>query len=141
MATVNHPVVKPYVLKTANVKFKLSGATDTDDFTPHISEIRLTPSTPSGSWTGVSGNVISDQGVATWTAQFGAIQDLDTAGLLRWLLANQGKKADVTAILATGAGTITCTVTLAAGEIGGAVGADPLTFTTPMAVDGTPAWV
>lgn len=141
MATVDHSVVKPYTLKTASVKFKIAGATDTDDFSKHIDEIRLKPTTQSGSWIGVTGNVVSDQSIATWKATFGLVQDLDTTGLLRWLLANDGKKADATVVLATGGGTISFTFTIAAAEIGGKVGSTPLSSTAEMAVDGTPAWV
>lgn len=141
MAIVAHPILKPYVLKTASVKFAVVAGVDTDDFSAQLSAIKLTPTTPTGTWVGITGNVQQDQGKATWTAQFGAIQDLDTTGFLRWLLANEGKKAVVTAILATGGGTITTTVTLAAGEIGGEVGPNPMSFTVPMACDGTPTWV
>ena len=140
MATIDHPVTLPYVLKTATCVFTRDGATDSDDFTDHVGEITLTPSIQTGSWTGIGGNVISDQGIATWAAQFGLIQDLDENGFLRWLLVHEGEKATVVATLASGADTLTIDVTLSPATIGGAVGPNPLTGTVTMAVDGRPVW-
>lgn len=138
MATISHPIVTPYVFKTGSVTFKLDGATDVDDFTKHISELTLTPSTQSGTWTGISGNVIADQGLATWAAQFGLAQDLDDESLLWFLFDNEGSKAQVVFIPATGAATLTFDVVLSAANIGGAVGPNPLGATVTMAVSGKP---
>lgn len=140
MATVSHPIVQSFVLKTASVLFTRAGATDADDFTKHIGEIGLTPTTAAGSWTGISGNVVAEQGIATWSAQFGLIQDLGENSFLRWLLAHEGDKAAVVATLASGADPISFTVTLSPASIGGAVGPNPLTGTVTMVIDGKPLW-
>ncbi len=138
MTTTMHTVGTPYVLKTASVVFTLNGATDSDDFSKHIGEITFTPSATSGSWTGCSGNVISEQGIATWTATFSMIQDLDDDGFLLWLLDNEGAKADFSATLKSGTGAFSGTVTLTPATIGGAPGADPLSSSVTLPMDGKP---
>ncbi len=140
MATIAHPVVLPYVLKTASCLITRDGAADTDDFTDHVGEITLTPNVQSGSWTGVGGNVISEQGIATWTAGLGLIQDLDANGLLRYLLIHEGEKATIACALVDSADVVTVTVKLSPATIGGPVGSNPLTGTVTMAVDGKPQW-
>lgn len=138
MATVTHEVGKAFVLKTTSVVFTRDGATDSDDFSKHIGEVAFTPSVQTGTWTGVSGNVISDQGIATWTTTFGLIQDLADNGFLRWLLIHEGEKADAVVTFADGADPCTVTVTLSPAQIGGAVGANPLSSSVTMATDGKP---
>ena len=139
MAAINHPVTTPLVFKIATLTAAIVGATDTDTLTPQVSEIRLTPSTQSGNWTGVSGNVVSDQGIATWQLTLGMIQDVATTGMLRWLLTNEGKKAVFTALLTTGV-TVTITAVISPAEIGGAVTPGPLVSTVTLAADGKPAF-
>lgn len=141
MAITAHPVVNSFTLKTATVVFKRHGVTDSDDFTEHVGDITLTPSVQSGSWTGCSGNVITDQGIATWAAAFGLTQDLDDNSFLWWLLDHEGEKADVTITLKSGADPVYITVTLSPAQIGGAVGSNPLSSSVTMAVDGKPSRV
>ena len=138
MATIVHEVGDSFVLKTASVLFKLVGATDTDDFSKHIGDITFTPTSSSGSWTGCTGNVITEQGIATWTAGFGLVQDLDPDGFLLWLLEHEGEKAQVTATLKSGTGAFTFTVTIVPATIGGAIGANPLSSTVTLPMDGKP---
>lgn len=139
MAAINHPVTSPLVFKVATLTAAIVGATDTDTLTPQVSEIRLTPSTQSGNWTGISGNVVSDQGIATWQLTLGMIQDVATTGMLRWLLTNEGKKAVFTALLMTGV-TVTITAVISPAEIGGAVSPGPLVSTVTLAADGKPVF-
>jgi len=138
MAVNPHDVVNPFTLKTASVLFKLEGATDSDDFSKPISDITFTPTAQSGSWTGCSGNTISEQGIATWVAGFGLVQDLDDDSLLLWLLEHEGEKAEVTATLKTGATAFVFTVTLTPATIGGAIGPNPLSSTVNLPMDGKP---
>ena len=138
MTTIPHPVTDPYVLKTASVLFQLEGATDSDDFSKHIGGITFTPTAQSGSWTGASGNVISEQGIATWAATFGLVQDLDDEGFMLWLLLHEGEKANVTATLKSGTGAFTFTVTLTPAAIGGEVGPNPLSSSVTLPMDGKP---
>lgn len=141
MTVTPHPVSNPYTLKTATCVFEREGATSSDDFSDHIGEITLTPNTASGSWTSITGKVITENGIATWAAGFGLVQDLDDASFLRWLLAHEGEKAEVTATLKGGADSVIFTVTLSPASIGGAAGADPLSSNVTMPIDGKPEFV
>ena len=87
----------------------------------------------------INGNVVQDQGIATWTVTLGLIQDVATSGLLRWLLTNEGKKCTFTALLVTGV-TVTFTATLSPAEIGGPVTPGYLTSTVTLAMDGKPVF-
>lgn len=139
MATVAHPVTTPLSYKVATCSAAVVGSSDTDTLSPQLHEIRFTPTTQSGSWTGIGGNVVSDQSIATWAVTLGMIQDVAATGLLRWLLLNEGKKATFTALLTTGV-TVTFTATLSPAEIGGPVGSGYLTSTVTLAMDGKPAF-
>lgn len=137
MAAVAHPISKPLTMKTATATAAIVGGTDTDTLTDQIGEITLTPTTQTGSWTGVSGNVQSDQSIATWALTIGMIQDIATTGMLRWLLTNEGKKCTFTFLLLTGV-TVTVTATISPAQIGGAPTPGPLTSTVTLACDGKP---
>lgn len=139
MATVNHPVTTPLTFKTTTVNASVVGSSDTDNLTPQVGEVRFTPSTQTGSWVGVSGNVVSDQSMPTWVVTLGMIQDIAATGMLRWLLANKGKKCTFTCLLVTGV-TATFTATLSPAEIGGAPSGTPLSSTVTLAMDGDPAF-
>lgn len=139
MAVVPHPITTPLAFKVATLTAAVTGSADTDTLSPQVSEIRYTPTTQSGSWTGIGGNVVQDQSIATWTVTLGMIQDVASSGLLRWLLTNEGKKCTLTALLTTGV-TATITVTLSPGEIGGPVGPGYLTSTVTLAADGKPVF-
>lgn len=139
MAVVNHPVTTPLTYKVATLTAAVVGAADTDTLSPQVSEITYTPTTQSGSWTGVGGNVVSDQSISTWTLTLGMIQDVATTGMLRWLLANEGKKCVFTALLTTGV-TTTITAVISPAQIGGAVTPGPLTSTVTLACDGKPVF-
>jgi hypothetical protein len=139
MATIPHPITTPLAFKTTTVNAQVVGATDTDNLTPQVGELRFTPATQTGSWTGVSGNVVSDQSAPVWTVTIGMIQDIAASGMLRWLLSNKGKKATFTALLVTGV-TATFTATISPAEIGGAPSGTPLTSTVTLAMDGDPAF-
>ena len=139
MAVIAHPVTTPLVFKIATLTAAVVGAADTDTLSPQVSEIRLTPSVQSGTWTGVGGNVVSDQGIATWALTLGMIQDVATVGMLRWLLTNEGKKCAFTALLTTGV-TVAITAVISPAEIGGPVAPGPLVSTVTLACDGKPVF-
>lgn len=135
------PVTSPYVLKTASCIIT-RGANAPDDFTKHVDEITLTPAASSGTWVGISGNVIQDQGIATWAATLGLIQDLASTGLLRYLLEHEGEKATIEAALASGSDTLSIEVTLTPATIGGAAGdVNPKASKVTLPMDGKPAFV
>lgn len=137
MTVTPHPVTTPLTFKTTTVTAQVAGATNTDDLSPQIGELKFTPTTQSGSWTGVGGNTVSDQSVATWAVTIGMIQDIAASGMLRWLLANEGKKCDFVAELVEGE-EVNFTATISPAEIGGAPAGGPLTSTVTMAMDGKP---
>lgn len=139
MAVINHPITTPLSYKVATLTAAVVGATDTDTLSPQVSEIRYTPSTSRSTWTGIGGNVVADQSIATWDVTLGMIQDVASSGLLRWLLQHEGKKCTLTALLTTGV-TATIVVTLSPAEIGGPVGPGYLTATVTLAADGKPVF-
>lgn len=139
MATINHDITTVLAFKTTTVQATVAGSSDTDILTKQVGELKFTPQTQTGTWTGVSGNVISDQSMPTWNVTIGMIQDIAASGMLRWLLTNKGKKCTFTALLVTGV-TVTFTATLSPAEIGGAPSGTPLTSTVTLAMDGDPAF-
>ena len=139
MAVVAHPVTTPLSYKVATLTGAVAGSADTDTLSPQVSEITFNPTTQSGTWTGIGGNVVSDQSIATWAVVLGMIQDVATTGLLRWLLTNEGKKCVFTALLTTGV-TVTFTAPISPATIGGAVGPGYLTSQVTLAMDGKPVF-
>lgn len=139
MAVVNHPVTTPLTYKIATLTAAVVGAADTDTLSPQVSELTLTPTTQSGNWQGIGGNIVSDQAIATWALTLGMIQDVAASGMLRWLLTNEGKKCVFTALLTTGV-TVTITAVISPATIGGAVTPGPLTSTVTLACDGKPVF-
>ncbi len=139
MAVVAHPVTTPLAYKVGTLTGAVVGAVDTDTLSPQVSEVTFQPTTQSGSWTGIGGNVVSDQGIATWNVVLGMIQDVAATGMLRWLLNNEGKKCVFTLLATTGV-TITFTATISPATIGGAVGPGYLTSQVTLAMDGKPVF-
>lgn len=139
MATVNHLVTTPLSYKTATVTAAVVGSVDTDNLSPQVGEITLVPTSQTASWTGVGGNTVSDQAIATWALTLGCIQDVAAGGMLRWLLANEGKKCAFTFLLTTGV-TVAITATLSPAQIGGPVAPGFLTSTVTLACDGKPVF-
>ena len=139
MATINHPVTDPLSFKVGTLTAEVDGSADTDTLTPQVHEIRFSPATQSGSWIGIGGNVVADNSIATWNVTLGMIQDVAATGMLRWLLANEGKKADFVAGLVDGV-TVAFTATISPAEIGGAVAPGYLTSTVTLAMDGKPVF-
>lgn len=145
MTATDHPIVSPFTLKTANMVFQLlDGAGQPsgtpDDFTDHIGSISFTPTSQSGAWTGCGGNVVSENGIATWVAGFGLIQDLDDSSFLRWLLTHEGAKATFSGKLKSGTDTVSGTVTLTPAAIGGDIGPAPLSSTVSFPMDSHPVF-
>lgn len=144
--TVAHPIVSAYTLKTLTMTFQLLDAAgdptgDVEDFTDHIGGVTFKPTSQTGTWTGGSGNVVSEVGTATWVAGFGLIQDLDPESLLMYLLENEGAKAQFSGKLKTGTRTVQGIVTLTPAQIGGEPGANPLSSTVDLPMDGKPQFV
>lgn len=134
------PVTKPYSLKTATAVFKIVGEAATSDFSSHISEVTFTPSTSSSTWTAINGNVISDGSIATWAAGLGLVQDLDAAGFMRWLLDNEGKRAEALFTFADGTDPCKIMLTLQPSNIGGAANGNVAEASVTLPCDGKPVF-
>lgn len=130
MSTI--PLARPYALKAA--RFNI----DADEFTAAVSQVQFDPSVPRSEWRGIGGTTLVNQGVATWTATIGFAQDLDPAGLLRYLHENEGQTVPVEFIPLEAGPTITAEVVLAPGSIGGSAGPDTTTSSVQLGCVGKP---
>ena len=133
-------VAKPFSLKTATVSIKPDGSSTASDFSDHISQIQFDPSTSSASWTSVSGKVIQENAAPTWAASLALVQDLDQAGLLRFLLTNQGKKATMDVTFKNGTDPAHISVTLSAASIGGTADGSVAQSSVTFPMDGAPTF-
>lgn len=140
MATVTHTVKSPLLLKTMTVVFKLAGSPDLHDFSDHVSTFTTTPTAGTAAWTSGNGKTIQRIGAATWSVTLGLVQDLDTTGLLRWLLANEGTQAQVLVTFATGTDPYRADVTLSPAGFGAAADGNLAVATVTLPVSGTPVW-
>ena len=140
MATQNHPVATPFVLKTLSVLFKRAGVVDAEDFSDHVGEFTLTPTAGTASWTSGNGKTIQRAAVATWAATLGLVQDLDPSGLLRWLLAHEGENAELLVTFADGTDPCRVDVTLSPALFGAAADGSIGTASVTLAVSGRPVW-
>ena len=113
-----------------------------DSYEAAVSGVMFTPSTPSASWTGLSaGSVFTRNGKATWMCALTYVQDWSTASsLANYLHANEGNSITVDFIPDvddTGSPTISATLIIAPGAIGGKVNAFAET-TANLACQGKP---
>lgn len=124
MATI---AVAPLVLKDVSMTLGANG------YEKHVDSVKFIPKSSTISWAGLSPTaVFTDQTAAEWVCELGFVQDWETTNSLsKYLLANAGTA--VTAVFkpkAAGSPTITATVTLQSGEIGGKVNAYATTKVT-----------
>lgn len=128
------PLTSPYSLKNAVLTIA------SDDFTAAVSKVEFAPSTSATTWRGIGGNVLKDQAVAEWTANIDFAQDLDPDGLLRYLLDNEGEKKTAVFTPTSGGPTVTATITLSPGAIGGGADGNYAVASVALAVDGKPVF-
>lgn len=128
-------LTSPYNLKTATF------AVDTDDYTAAINQVEFTPSTSTSTFTAINGDVVQDVSEPTWVASIGFAQDLAPTGLLRYLLENKGERKDVTFVPKAGGPSVTATLIITPGAIGGSAGADLATATVTLPLIGEPLFV
>lgn len=134
------PLTAPYSLKTATLSL------DADNFEAAVSDVTFTPSAATSNWTGISGNKITDVGLADWSVSLGFAQDLAEGSLLRYLHEHEGEQVPavftpVTAADQPGEGVaIEAVLILSAGTIGGTAGANIATSTATLGVVGKPAF-
>lgn len=130
-------MASPLFLKSATVS--VSGV----EFADVVSNVVFTPTTPTVTHKGISGKVSTSTGATEWTVTFDYAQSFATADSLALKLFNDsGKKATVIfKPEGTGAATtVTATVTLLSGAIGGAIDT-AATASVTLPIDGKPTIV
>lgn len=131
--------VAPFVLKDVVL------TVDVDDYARHVSSVQFVPTTntPQLTWQGLSPDAkFSESGSPdeSWVANLGYAQDWETPNSLsEYLHANAGQTKTVVFQPKVGSGqrTVTATVTIAAGPIGGDVNTVQVGQVS-LAVDGRP---
>lgn len=126
------PLATPYSLKNATMTIAA------DDFTAALSQVEFVPATSASTWRGIGGNVVRDQSVAEWTATLSFAQDLDPAGLLRYLHDNEGTSAATVFTPKAGGPTVAATLILSPGSIGGTADGNLAVASVSLAVVGRP---
>lgn len=128
--------INPRVLKDCIVKF---GATN--EHQEEITSVTVTPSTSIVTETAVApGSVYTDQTPATYTLDLEFLQDWETAdSLANYLWANEGDNETLIFEPIAGGQTLTATVILTPGSIGGPGGAFPKSSVS-LGISGKPVW-
>lgn len=129
------PLAAPYTMSTATLVIGV------DDYTAAVSQAQFDPSFSTNTWTGIGGDALSFTSPASWALTVGIAQDLDPAGLLRYLLDHAGETATVTLTPLAAEDPITATVTLAPGTIGGSADGSAAVAVVTMGVQGKPQFV
>ena len=112
------PLTTPYSLKNATLSI------DSDDYTAAVTQVEFTPSTATSTVRTIDGVAHKDQSTAEWNCTIGFVQDLAAGGLLRYLLDNDGVSKDVVFIPKDTLPSISATLVMSPGTIGGTAGAD-----------------
>lgn len=99
-------------------------SSEADDYTAAVTQVEFTPSTATSTVRTIDGVAHKDQSTAEWNCTIGFIQDLAPAGLLRYLLDNDGQSKDVVFTPETAGPTIAATLVVSPGAVGGTAGAD-----------------
>lgn len=132
-------MASPLFIKSASIKIKVGTGTAVE-YADLISNVVLTPTTPTVTFKGVSGKTFQSVGAVSYVCQFDYAQDWSSADSLALKLFNdEGKQATVTIVPEAGSGKPMFTVeaTLLAGAIGGAVDA-AATASVSLPVTGRP---
>lgn len=129
------PLTAPYILKSATF------VVVADDYTAALSQVQFDPAVTPAAFVGINGTTTKDVRLADWTCTLTLAQDLTPSSLLRYLLANQGTAKAVQFIPKSGGPTITATVTIVPGALGGSADGNFVTATVQLPVTGTPAFV
>lgn len=126
--------VNPFLMGNATLTFA------TDGYQSHVSSATFTPGNNAPvTWKGLTPTAVFSFGQnATWTLDLELAQDFTTASALsRYLFENEGTEVGVTFEPVAGGPSVTATVIIAAGAIGGAVDA-VATSTVSLGVKGKP---
>jgi hypothetical protein len=112
----------------------------TDNYEAAINSVTFTPSTSTVTFKGLKpGSVFTRQTAATWVCELQFVQDWETVGSLsNYLHANEGTSVTITFVPEDGGPSVTATVIITPGAIGGAVDTFGVA-TVSLGVDGKPA--
>lgn len=112
----------------------------TDSYEKALSQVELVPSTSVETFTALSpGAVYTDVSPATWTCVLTFVQDWGTAGSLsKYLFDHEGDTISATFEPIAGGATVTVSLVVAPGSIGGTIGG-ATTSTVTLGVVGKPA--
>jgi hypothetical protein len=110
---------QPFML--TDVKFAVA----TDNYEKHVSQVEFQPQGGITSWKGLTpDSTFTAAQTPTWQLVLALAQDWKTTNSLsRYLFDNQGKQVTATFTPLTGGPTITATIIITAGNIGGSVDA------------------
>lgn len=104
------------------VLFKAPVSIGSDEYTAHLSQAELVPTSPAASWTDLDGNTHNFAGTSAWALNLAGIQDYETAaGLSNFLFEHEGEDVEVSFPL--GGNTFTATITAVPVNIGGTINA------------------
>lgn len=132
-------LTNPFAMNDAELEIGLGhGATTFEDYTEAVSQAEITPTTSTGTWTGIGGNTLSFQTPATWAVTVALAQDNDPDGLSDFLFDNDGKEATLRLRPKAGGRGWEVDVTLSPTAIGGTAGNTPAVGTATFAVQGKP---
>lgn len=111
-----------------------------DNYEGHVSQVEFVPSPVLASWKGLkAGAVHQFAGLATWVANLALAQDWETEdSLARYLHENEGDEVTVTFEPVKGGTSVTATLILVPGSIGGQVDS-VATASVSCPVNGKPA--
>ncbi|GEL95357.1 hypothetical protein [Cellulomonas composti] len=137
MATTTVPLTNPLFLKDVSLIVGPSGGT-TYEFKAALESVLFTPQTTTDTFSGIGGTTVSDVSIDSWTCTVGYIQDWETStSLSNYLQSNPGLTTDAVFKPKTaGAKSVTATITLVPGPIGGPKGKAMASVT--FGVQGTP---
>lgn len=125
--------VDPFILR--DVLFTVAA----DEYSSHLSQVTFTPSSSVVTWQGLKPDATFSFGAnATWTADLVFAQDWSTANSLsRYLFENEGNEIAVVFEPVAGGPSVTATLIVTPGAIGGAVN-EVATATVSLGVKGKP---
>lgn len=127
--------IKPFIMR--DCLFKVAA----DNYEGHVSQVEFVPSPVLASWKGLkAGAVHQFAGLATWVANLALAQDWETENSLsQYLHEHEGEKVEVAFEPVNGGASVTATIIIVPGSIGGTVDS-VATSSVSCPVDGKPAF-
>jgi len=109
--------VQPFVLKDCTLTIA------TDEYQAHVSQVEFQPSASTVNWKGLTpAATYTDVTTATWTATLAYAQDWTTADSLAYYLhENEGETVSATFVPLAGGPTVSASLVITPGAIGGTV--------------------